>query len=110
MLSLIFATLFLNKKRTEHFIDVDKELFKSNVSLYHKKDDICNNFMNYCVYNQNSECKNVNLVACQKYKIKCENQCSKKNIDDNGKKETDLNKCLETCKQVQKNCCRRLKK
>lgn len=106
----IILITYLNNKynknctNCEPFIDVDKERF-SNVNM---KENLCLNFEQHCVDTNNQECEDVSMVACQKYKIKCNLKCENKKLDDSDKVENDINKCLETCNQVKTDCCNRL--
>ena len=45
--------------------------------------DICTNFKKCCLEDRNGNCRDPNLLACQKFKIKCENKCKNKHINSN---------------------------
>lgn len=93
---------------------------KNNVEAYTDADNCssseatCGNFNECCLNNKDIKCKNPNLVACQKFRIKCENRCQNKKTDDMGNKfnndNTNMKKCMDICSKVQSDCCRRLNK
>lgn len=94
----------------EPFVNVDEEPYQNvGKSSCVKQDDVCMNFKKCCVTkNRAHQCYNPDLVACQKFKLKCESKCEVKKIDDNEQKQDDLQKCMETCKKVESDCCVRL--
>jgi hypothetical protein len=106
VLALILIVFYYSyQRKIESFINVDKERFEINVDK-----NLCANFDTDCVGKNNQSCENVNIIACQKFKIKCQNKCKHKNIDDNDKKVSNIDDCYKTCEKVKTDCCSRLDK
>ena len=70
----------------------------------------CINFQKCCVGNKDKDCRNQDLVGCQKFKFKCENKCKVKQLNDDGNTEPVMEKCVKTCHKVERDCCQRLSK
>jgi len=112
---IIFYLCNTKKSNVEGYVDVEKEYYQNENDSCNSSPNICTNFKTCCLMNKNGECRDQNLLGCQKFKIKCENKCNDKKTDDNGKKcdKNDsecFNKCIKTCKKVQSDCCNRLGK
>lgn len=106
-LIFVYCSFYFDKLQYVH--DYNLENFQGK-NCYNSK-NICSNFQECCLKSGKPEqCRNPNLLACLKYKIKCENKCQNKKIDDNEKNEPNLQKCLQTCQQVEQDCCHRLEK
>jgi hypothetical protein len=114
VLLLIVLICFFNYKHNHKMISnvtLNNEGFQgSYINVTKNKNNLCSNFQNNCVGTNNIDCRDVSIVACQKYEIKCSNKCKNKKLDDDGKKQNDLNKCLDTCNKVKNDCCNRLNK
>lgn len=102
LILVVYLNHKYNKKSIEGFVDVDRERFSN------EKENLCINFDKQCVNQNNQECEDTGIVACQKYKLKCETRCRTKKIDDSGKTQDNLDKCMKTCQQVKSDCCARL--
>lgn len=110
ILAILLCFFLIAKYRyttLESFIDVDREHYTNDSSCRVEK-KLCNNFESECVGTGNNTCNNPSIVACQKYRLKCETTCKHKKIDDNGKKQNNYDKCIQTCQTVQSDCCDRL--
>jgi hypothetical protein len=114
ILLFIVLVCLINYKHNQNIIlnaTVNTERFRgSYVGATKNKNQLCSNFQNACVGTDNIDCRDVNIVACQKYEIKCYKKCKNKKIDDDEKRQPDLNKCLDTCNKVKNDCCNRLNK
>jgi hypothetical protein len=115
IITLLIIFVYMNRNvqiytnsynRIEQFVDVERESFNAGDT----KHQLCTNFNEQCVGKVNGECDDSGIVGCQKFKIKCENRCQNKKVDDNGKTVTNMDECIETCQQVKTDCCQRLNK
>lgn len=107
----ITIMFFYYQHNIEGYIDVEKEFYQ-NEKTCNSSNNTCNNFVNCCLDKKDIKCRNSNLLACQKFRIKCENKCNNKKTDDNGtifkNEKNGLSNCIELCQQVKTDCCRRL--
>ena len=112
VLLLIVLVCFHNYNHNHNIVSnitLNTERFQgSYINATKNKTQLCSNFQNNCVGTNNIDCRDVSIVACQKYEIKCSNKCKNKKVDDDGNKQLNLEKCLETCNKVKNDCCNRL--
>jgi hypothetical protein len=108
---VLIAVKYYNKKDNSKPSPTESESNMETFSIAQCQSDknICNNFKSCCLNSiKPNTCRDSNLLACQKFKIKCENKCNNKNIDDENNIAKNTKDCLTTCKTVQQNCCDRL--
>lgn len=106
-LALFILGIYLLYLKKTNKTELNEYFFESKCL---NKIDMCHNFKDCCVNQKNkpSNCLNQNMVSCQKFALKCHGKCRTKKMDDDNNNQPNLEKCLESCYKVKKDCCKRI--